>query len=158
MPVAHRFHLGDHTAAFETPFHQFAQTCRVIKGAAVNQVFDMGDKQPVGQIAFGPDRAIVFDVALGCIDAQRVVGQFFDHQPPLFGAIKGDGDVGFALGQGKGTRQRHQLDHQIGMPGGKAREFTGQKIVAKPVGHTNAYGSGDAFCPAGEGGADFKEG
>ena len=46
---------------------------------------------------------------------QRIVDKLARHQPSLLGPLNGHGQIGFAFGQGKRPRNRHELDREARM-------------------------------------------
>ena len=67
---AHRLHLRHHAAAFIMPLHALTEFRGVVKCAAVDEIFHMGDEQTAIEIISTFHLAVLLKIGFGGIDAE----------------------------------------------------------------------------------------
>ena len=93
----------------------------------------------IDQIVDVGDRRMVVQVFLRRVQPQVVVAQFAADVRPMFRPLKGDDDIGFALGQADEVRQWQDVhrDSRVGV--GEMAQLRGDEEAAEPFGAAHSH-------------------
>src|SRR5882757_1776904 len=93
VAAPHRLHLCHHAAALVVPVHELSERGCVVERPAIDEILDMRNEEMTGEISLFPDGSQVLQIAFSAVDAERVVGKFFDNEPALLRTVQRDRNV-----------------------------------------------------------------
>lgn len=95
------------------------------------------------EVVDSPGCAVAAKIFCRCVETQCIVGELGRDEPPLFRPLDGDRDVGLALRQREGARNRNELELQFRVACREPPETRRQEGDAETIRRADAHGAGD---------------